>query len=144
MFVCSSSVLFLFCSFHKSTSKVIELKCDPNFDTAKVHYLPYTCIVGFSCFYENIEADENTNIIINFDETNYSLDCIGFINTTLNEIPSNLFNKYQAVTSVYASYMGLSNLPKNTFENASRLSPAFAPQISASEIIAAWPIVMKL
>ncbi|CAO1354428.1 unnamed protein product [Diamesa hyperborea] len=101
--------------------KVIELKCNPNYDVQKIVSLPYRCIVGFSCFYEDIHTDENTNIVINFDETNYSLDCIGFVNTTLNELPSNLFNKYQAVNSIYASSTGLKTLAKTTFENATKM-----------------------
>lgn len=101
--------------------KVIELKCNPNFDVQRIVNLPYRCIVGFSCFYENIQTDENTNIVINFDETNYSLDCIGFVNTTLNELPSNLFSKYQAINSLYASGLEIVQLPYNTFENASKM-----------------------
>jgi len=100
---------------------VIELKCNPSFNVHNIVNLPYRCIVGFSCFYEDIHVDENTNIVINFDETNYSLDCIGFVNTTLNELPSNLFNKYQAANSLYASSLELSKLPKNTFENATAM-----------------------
>lgn len=102
-------------------SRVIELKCNPNYDTSLIVNLPYSCIVGFACFYEKIETDENTSILINFDETNYSLDCIGFANSTLRDLPSNLFNKYQAINSIYASYMSLTSLPRHTFENASNL-----------------------
>lgn len=83
--------------------------------------MPYRCIVGFYCFYENIQTDENTSLVINFDETNYSLDCIGFVNSTLSELPSNLFNKYQAINSLYASYMRLTSLPKHTLQNATKL-----------------------
>ena len=104
-----------------SCGKVIELKCNPNYDVQQIVNLPYRCINGLSCFFEHIHVDENTNLILNFDETNYGLDCVGFANSSLSELPSNLFNKYQAINSLYASNIGLTTLPGNTFENASNL-----------------------
>lgn len=101
--------------------RVIELKCNPNYDVQKIVNLPYRCINGLSCFFEHIHVDENTNLILNFDETNYGLDCVGFANTTLSELPSNLFNKYGALNSLYASNIGLAKLPADTFENATNL-----------------------
>lgn len=100
---------------------MIELKCNPNYDVQQIVDLPYRCINGLSCFFEHIHVDENTNLVLNFDETNYGLDCVGFANTTLSELPSNLFNKYRAINSVYASNIGLSKLPKETFQNASKI-----------------------
>lgn len=100
---------------------MIELKCNPNYDVQQIVNLPYRCINGLSCFFEHIHVDENTNLILNFDETNYGLDCVGFANTTLSELPSNLFNKYQAINSLYASNIGLAKLPSITFENASKM-----------------------
>lgn len=52
---------------------------------------------------------------------NYGLDCVGFANTTISELPSNLFNKYRAINSLYASNIGLSSLPSDTFGNASKM-----------------------
>lgn len=104
-----------------SSSKVIELKCNPNYDVQQIVNLPYRCINGLSCFFEHIHVDENTALILNFDETNYGLDCVGFANTTLSELPSNLFNKYQAINSLYGNGIGLTLLPSNTFENASKM-----------------------
>lgn len=101
--------------------KVIELKCNPYYDIQLIVNLPYRCINGLSCFFEHIHVDENTNLILNFDETNYGLDCVGFANSTLGELPSNLFNKYQAINSLYASNIGLTKLPGTTFENASNM-----------------------
>jgi hypothetical protein len=59
------------------------------------------------------------------------LDCIGFANTSLGELPSNLFNKYQAINSIYASSMGLTVLHKNTFQNASNM---YEINLSGNEI----------
>lgn len=101
--------------------KVIELKCNPNYDVQQIVNLPYRCINGLSCFFEHIHVDENTNLVLNFDEANYGLDCVGFVNTTLGELPQNLFNKYQAINSLYASNIGLVKLPTNAFENASKM-----------------------
>ncbi|CRK93434.1 CLUMA_CG006970, isoform A [Clunio marinus] len=114
-FLCFSSV----CLVVFAQSRVIELKCNPNYDISRIVNLPYRCINGLSCFFEHIHVDENTNLILNFDETNYGLDCVGFVNTTISELPSNLFNKYQAINSLYASNIGLLKLPPNTFQNAS-------------------------
>lgn len=100
---------------------MIELKCNPNFDVQSIVNLPYRCINGLSCFFEDIHVDENTNLILNFDEANYGLDCVGFINSTISVLPSNLFNKYKAVNSLYASGIDLLKLPANTFENASNM-----------------------
>lgn len=83
--------------------------------------LPYRCINGLSCFFEGIHVDQDTNLVLNFDETNYGLDCVGFANSTLSELPSNLFNKYRAINSLYASNIGLSKLPAYTFENATKM-----------------------
>lgn len=104
-----------------SQCKVIELKCNPNYDVQKIVNLPYRCINGLSCFFEEIHVDEQTNLILNYDETNYALDCVGFANSTLNELPSNLFNKYRAVNSLFASSVGITALPSNTFQNASKM-----------------------
>lgn len=104
-----------------SHAKVIELKCNPNYDVQQIVDLPYRCINGLSCFFEHIHVDENTNLVLNFDETNYGLDCVGFANTTLSELPSNLFNKYRAINSLYACDIGLSKLPSDTFQNATKM-----------------------
>jgi Leucine-rich repeat (LRR) protein len=101
--------------------RIIELKCNPNYDVQNIVELPYRCFSGLSCFFEHIHVDENTNLILNFDETNYGLDCVGFVNTTLGELPSNLFNKYGALNSLYASNIGLVKLHAETFENATNL-----------------------
>lgn len=130
-FYSSLCILSSLCFLHCSSGEVIELKCNPNYDTSQIVNLPYNCIIGFSCFYENIQADANTKLVINFDETNYSLDCIGFANTSLGELPSNLFNKYQAINSIYASSMGLTVLHKNTFQNASNM---YEINLSGNEI----------
>lgn len=115
----SSSSAFFVCAAVES--KVIELKCNPNYDVQQIVNLPYRCINGLSCFFEHIHVDENTNLILNFDETNYGLDCVGFANTSLSELPSNLFNKYGALNSLYASNIGLTKLPSETFENATKM-----------------------
>ena len=83
--------------------------------------LPYRCINGLSCFFEHIHVDENTNLVLNFDESNYGLDCVGFANTTMSEMPSNLFIKYRAINSLYASNIGLTKLPTDTFNNATNM-----------------------
>lgn len=104
-----------------SHTKVIELKCNPDYDVQQIVNLPYRCINGLSCFFEHIHVDENTNLVLNFDETNYGLDCVGFANTTLSELPSNLFKKYRAINSLYACDIGLSKLPSDTFQNATKM-----------------------
>lgn len=102
-------------------SKIIELKCNPHYDVQAIINLPYRCLNGLTCFFENIEVDEDTNLVLNFDEANYGLDCIGFANSSINTLPSNLFNKYRGVNSVYANNIGLTNIPSDTFQNASHM-----------------------
>lgn len=102
-------------------AKIIELKCNPFYDAQRIVNLPYRCINGLACFFEHIHVDEDTNLLLNFDESNYGLDCIGFVNTSLGELPTNLFNKYRAVNSLYASRVSLKNLPSGTFDNATKL-----------------------
>lgn len=102
-------------------AKIIELKCNPYYDVQKIVSLPYRCINGLACFFEHIHVDEDTNLLLNFDESNYGLDCIGFVNTSLGELPTNLFNKYRAVNSLYASKVSLKKLPTGTFENATKM-----------------------
>lgn len=101
--------------------KIIELKCNPFYNVDLVVDLPFRCINGLSCFFEHIHVDEDTSLLINFDESNYGLDCIGFVNTTLSELPTNLFNKYRAVNSLYATNIDLKKLPVGTFENATKM-----------------------
>lgn len=63
------SVSFSFiCLVTSSHCKVIELKCNPNYDVAQIVNLPYRCINGLACFFEHIHVDENTNLVLNFDE----------------------------------------------------------------------------
>jgi Leucine-rich repeat (LRR) protein len=114
-------ILTVVCFASATHCKVIELKCNPNYDVQKIVNLPYRCINGLSCFFEHIHVDENTNLILNFDETNYGLDCVGFVNSTMSELPSNLFNKYRAINSLFASNIGLTKLPADTFKNASKM-----------------------
>lgn len=102
-------------------AKIIELKCNPVYDAQRIVNLPYRCVTGLACFFEHIHVDEDTNLLLNFDESNYGLDCIGFVNTTLGELPTNLFNKYRAVNSLYASRVSLKSLPTGTFDNATKL-----------------------
>jgi hypothetical protein len=65
--------------------------------------------------------DKDTHLILNYDEANYALDCVGFVNSTLSILPPNVFNKYRAVNSLYASKIGLSQIPAITFKNATNL-----------------------
>lgn len=105
-------------SLSAAQTKVIELKCNPNYDVQRIVHLPYRCINGLSCFFEGIHVEGDTNLQINFDESNYGLDCVGFANSSLNELPSNIFNKYRALNSLYAAGIGLTKLPTTTFDNA--------------------------
>lgn len=101
--------------------KIIELKCNPFYNIELIVDLPFRCINGLSCFFEHIHVDEDTSLLINFDESNYGLDCIGFVNATLSELPTNLFNKYRGVNSLYATHIELKKIPIGSFENATKL-----------------------
>lgn len=121
-----SCVIFLFylstINFAASArGKIIELKCNPFYNAGLIVDLPFRCINGLSCFFEHIHVDEDTNLLLNYDESNYGLDCIGFVNTSISELPTNLFNKYRAVNSLYASQIELKKLPEGTFENATKM-----------------------
>lgn len=106
---------------HANHIEVTELKCNLRYDVSQIINLPYRCLNGLTCVYENINMKKDAHLILNFDEANYALDCVGFVNSSLSTLPSNVFNKYRAVNSLYASKIGLSQIPPITFKNATNL-----------------------
>ncbi|CRK97135.1 CLUMA_CG010532, isoform A [Clunio marinus] len=98
----------------------IDLRCS-NFDVSQLRDISYQCGKELTCFFQNIVADNETQFVYPPDRYQLSYKCIGFFNSTVHQLPIDIFQHYPNAEILYAANLGLKTLSRALFENANRL-----------------------
>jgi hypothetical protein len=115
-----SSRNFFFLLFFVQSLSALDLRCS-NFDVAKISEISYQCGKELTCFFENIHADNETQFVYVPDRYVHSYKCLGFINSTVQQLPIDLFKRYPNVEILYAANLGLQSVSRSLFETAGKL-----------------------
>ncbi len=103
-----------------SIASPVELRCS-NFDVGRLRDIAYQCGKELSCFFENIQADNETQFSFLQDRYTLSYKCLGFVNSTMNFLPTDLFKRFPNVEVFYGNNVGLKSISRNFFESANNL-----------------------
>lgn len=106
--------------FLVQSMSAIDLRCS-NFDVTKLSEISYQCGKELTCFFENVLADNETQFVYAPDRYVHSYKCLGFINSTVQQIPIDLFKRYPNVEVLYAANLGLKSISRPLFEAAGKL-----------------------
>lgn len=98
----------------------LDLRCS-NFDVTKLSEISYQCGKELTCFFENIHADNETQFVYVPDRYVHSYKCLGFINSTVQQLPIDLFKRYPNIEVLYAANLGLTSVNRALFETAGKL-----------------------
>lgn len=66
-------------------------------------------------------ADNETQFVYPSDRYVLSYKCVGFVNSSLHQLPVDLFKSYPNIEILYAANLGLKSVGRSLFENANRL-----------------------
>lgn len=103
-----------------SIASPIELRCS-NFDVGKLREIAYQCGKELTCFFENIQADNETQFSYVQDRYTLAYKCLGFVNSTLSILPIDLFKRYPNIEVFYGNNLGLKSISRSFFESANKL-----------------------
>lgn len=98
----------------------VDLRCS-NFDVSRLHDISYQCGKELTCFFENVMADNETQFAYSSDRYVLSYKCVGFVNSTLHQLPVDLFKRYPNIEILYAANLGLKSVGRALFETANKL-----------------------
>lgn len=94
----------------------LDLQCSKHFDVSKISEISYQCGKELTCFFENIYADNETQFVYVQDPYVNGYKCLGFgPNSTLQQLPIDLFKRYPNIEILYAGtytlkYMYIRNI----------------------------------
>lgn len=83
--------------------------------------ISYQCGKELTCFFENVQADNETQFVYAADRYVHSYKCLGFVNSTLPQLPIDLFKRYPNIEILYAANLKLTSLSRSLFETAGKL-----------------------
>lgn len=83
----------------------VDLRCS-NFDVTRLSEISYQCGKELTCFFENIHADNETQFVYAADRYVHSYKCIGFVNSTILQLPIDLFKRYPNIEILYGANLG--------------------------------------
>jgi hypothetical protein len=66
-------------------------------------------------------ADNETQFSYSPDRYMLSYKCVGFVNSTLHQLPVDLFKRYPNIEILYAANLGLKTVGRVLFETSNRL-----------------------
>lgn len=98
----------------------VDLRCS-NFDVTRIPDISYQCGKELTCFFDNVTADSDTQFTYSADRYVLSYKCVGFINSTLHQLPVDLFKRYPNIEILYAANLGLKSVSRSLFETANTL-----------------------
>jgi hypothetical protein len=104
----------------KSGGKPIELRCS-NFDVSRLPKIAYQCGKELTCFFDGIRSDNSTQFAYFSDRYVLSYKCVGFVNSTMYQLPADLFSRYPNMEYFYAANLGLNVVNRALFETAYKL-----------------------
>jgi hypothetical protein len=102
------------------TAASVDLRCS-NFDVTRISDISYQCGKELTCFFENIQANNETQFVYASDRYVHSYKCLGFVNSSIEQLPIDLFKRYSNIEVLYAANLGLKTLSRSLFETASKL-----------------------
>jgi hypothetical protein len=105
---------------HSCASSPIDLRCS-NFDVSRLREISYQCGKELTCFFENVAADNETQFVYSPDRYVLSYKCVGFVNSTLHQLPVDLFKRYPNMEILYAANLGLKSVSRSMFDTANKL-----------------------
>lgn len=105
---------------HRTTPTPVDLRCS-NFDVSRLQEISYQCGKELTCFFENVKADNESQFAYSSDRYILSYKCVGFINSTLHQLPVDLFKRYPNMEILYAANLGLKSINRALFETANKL-----------------------
>lgn len=103
-----------------SIASPVELRCS-NFDVSRLRDIAYQCGKELTCFFENIQADNETQFSFVSDRYTLSYKCVGFVNSTISVLPLDLFKRFPNIEIFYGSNLGLKSISRSFFESANKL-----------------------
>lgn len=108
--------------FHSTltTAASVDLRCS-NFDVTSLREISYQCGKELTCFFENVHADNETQFVYAADRYVHSYKCLGFVNSTILQLPIDLFKRYPNIEILYAANLGLTSISRSLFETAGKL-----------------------
>lgn len=83
--------------------------------------ISYQCGKELTCFFENVNADNETQFVYAADRYVLSYKCLGFVNSSIDQLPVDLFRRYANVEILYAANLGLKSVSRSLFESAGKL-----------------------
>lgn len=98
----------------------VDLRCS-NFDVSRLSEISYQCGKELTCFFENVMADNETQFSYTSDRYVLSYKCVGFVNSSLHQLPIDLFKRYPNIEILYAANLGLKSVSRSLFETANKL-----------------------
>lgn len=96
------------------------MRCS-NFDVTRLSEISYQCGKELTCFFENIHSDNETQFVYAADRYVHSYKCVGFVNSTIDQLPIDLFKRYPNIEILYAANLGLKTISRSLFETAGKL-----------------------
>lgn len=66
-------------------------------------------------------ADNETQFSYTSDRYVLSYKCVGFVNSSLHQLPIDLFKRYPNIEILYAANLGLKSVSRSLFETANKL-----------------------
>ncbi|CRK93291.1 CLUMA_CG006834, isoform A [Clunio marinus] len=109
---------------HQSLAAInkITLKCY-FLDRNHLNEISPQCLTESSCFFVNVTSKHaiNDEFIYNGSQNLNAFKCLGFINSSLEQLPVDLFHYFPNIETLYAANLGLKSVNKNLFENASKV-----------------------
>lgn len=104
----------------RSAALPVDLRCS-NFDVSRLRDISYQCGKELTCFFENVNADNESQFTYSPDRYVLSYKCVGFVNSTLHQLPIDLFKRYPNMEILYVANLGLKSVSRSIFETANKL-----------------------
>lgn len=98
----------------------VDLRCS-NFDVSRLRDISYQCGKELTCFFENVRADNETQFIYSSDRHVLSYKCVGFVNSSMYQLPIDLFKRFHNAEILYAANLGLKFVSRTLFDTANKL-----------------------
>lgn len=96
------------------------MRCS-NFDVTRLSEISYQCGKELTCFFDNVHSDNETQFVYSPDRYVLSYKCVGFVNSTIEQLPIDLFKRYPNIEILYAANLGLKSVSRSLFETAGKL-----------------------
>lgn len=101
-------------------SAPLILRCT-DFNITSLHEISFQCDKASTCMFANVKADSETEFAFSSELYMSTYKCLGFVHSSLERLPIDLFKHYPNIEILYAPKLGLLSVTRTLFEPASRL-----------------------